>query len=283
MASSDDGLWTDRFYLSLNPDVTVVGSHQSQPDWLYTPVRTLVAYFDLWYITRGRGSLKVNGEWTDFAGGDLVTMFPGDRYQKERTDPTAPHSQYYAHVHLFGDDPCGFGEPLARRWPRKLSLMHQPAIAPLFAELFEAFTARPEGYQMRLTATALRILEIIFAVLRRHGGTAPLPPAYPRLLEARDYIVRWNRRDLSLQEVADHVGLSASYLSALFRRYLGCSPMLYQMLQRLRTARRHLAEGMSVTRVAYEVGFHSIHYFSRMFTKHEGRTPSDFARSCQRK
>jgi AraC-like DNA-binding protein len=283
MTKERSALWTNWFYRSVDPQVGAVGYHRAHPDSSYIPSRTLMPDFDLWYVTAGKGSVKISDEWTEFAGGDLVTILPGEHYQEDRADAADPYVVYYVHMLPFGDDPQGLGEELARQWPRQMSLMGQPAVAPVFAELFATFTTRPEAYQMRLKALALRVLENVFHVLRHHSDAAGLPPAYPRLLEARDYITRYNRRDLSLQEVADHVGLSPSYVSALFRRYLGCSPMQYQTRQRLRMARRHLAEGMSVSRVAEQVGFHSIHYFSRVFRKHEGRTPTDFAKSCWRK
>jgi len=246
------------------------------------PKREVVEDFDLWYITGGRGAVRVDGRWIDFAEGDLVTIKPGQRYQEERADAADPFSLTYVHVLPFGDDPRGLSAALARRWPAKLPLAHQPRMGPLFAELFDTFAAKADGHALQLKSLMLRILDLVFASLRHHAG-ASLPPAYAKLMRARDYIVRWNRRDLTLDEVAEHADLSASYLSALFNRYLGCSPMQYQLGLRLRNARRLLAQGMAVTRVAEEVGFHSLHYFSRMFRRHQGQTPSEFARLCRRK
>jgi len=246
------------------------------------PKRQLVVDFDLWYITGGCGAVRVDGRWIDFAGGDLVTIKPGQRYQEERADAADPFGLYYVHVLPFGDDPRGLSAALARRWPAKLPLSHQPLMGPLFAELSGTFAAKAEGHALQLKSLMLRILDVVFSSLRHHAGTR-LPPAYPKLMLARDYIVRRNRRDLTLDEVAEHADLSASYLSALFNRYFGCSPMQYQMGLRLRNARRLLAQGMSVTRVAEEVGFHSLHYFSRMFKRRHSQTPSEFAQQCRRK
>lgn len=283
MAKKSSRLWTPEFYAAVDPQVRVVGYQHSTSGWQYTPVRTLIPDFDLWYIASGRGSVKIDGRWTDFIGGELVTMKPGQHYQDEVADGADPHVQYYVHVLPFGADPLGLSDELARRWPRKMSVAHQPRLGPLFADLFDTFTTRPEGYPMRLKALALQILSLVFTALRHQGGASHLPRAYERMLKARDFLAENVHSDLLLDEVAEHADLSASYLSSLFRRYLGCSPVQYQIRLRLRLARKYLAEGRSVSDVAEAVGFHSLHYFSRMFRRHEGQTPTEYARSCRRK
>lgn len=282
MATKGSKLWTNAFYHAVNPEVVFAGFQQAPPGWTSRTTRSLVEDFDLWYIVRGRGAVRIDGRWIEFQEGDLVLLRPGEHYQEERADREDPYVQYFVHLLPFGDDPLGLGGKLARRWPRKMSLLHLGRLRSLFAELFDTFTTKPEGHPLRLKATALEILGILFAVLRHKGG-ARLPPAYGRLMKAHDYIVTYNRRELTLDEVADHADLSASYLSALFKRHLGCSPIQYQIRVRLRNARRHLAEGLSVSQTADEVGFNSLHYFSRMFKKHFGQTPSAFAESCRRK
>jgi len=282
MAKQRADLWSDEFYWAVDPRVVTAGYQQAPPGWTMTPKRPLVEDFDLWYIAGGRGAVRVDGRWIAFVPGDLVTIKPGQRYQEERADEADPFSLTYVHVLPFGADALGLGRPLARRWPSKLPLGHQPRLGPLFAELFDTFTARPEGHALRLKALMLQILDVVFASLRHHAGSR-LPPAYPKLLRARDYLVRHNRRDLTLDEVAEHADLSASYLSALFKRHLGCSPMQYQTRVRLRNAKRLLARGLTVTEAAEEAGFHSLHYFSRTFRRHHGQTPSAFAELCRRK
>jgi len=282
MAYKDGGLWSEQFYQAVNPEVVVAGFQRASSDWAAESARPLVEDFDFWYVTEGRGSVRIDGRWIEFQKGDLVLIRPGEHYQEERADREDPYVQYFVHMLPFGDDPLGLGDRLARRWPRKMSLTHQGRLEPLFAELFDAFTIKPEGYPLRLKATALEILSILFAVLRHRGNTR-LPSAYPRLMKAFDYIVTHSHREMTLDEVAEYVDLSPSYLLALFKRHLGCSPIQCQIRNRLGNARRHLAEGFNVSETADKVGFNSLHYFSRTFKRHFGQTPSAFAESCRRK
>jgi AraC-like DNA-binding protein len=283
MAKDALRLWTDEFYAAINPRVVVVGFQQSPPGHRFIPTRQVIQDFDLWYIASGCGAVKIDGRWTEFGAGDLVTLKPGQLYQEERADARDPHVQYWWHVLPFGDDPHGYSDALARRWPRKISVAHQPRLGPLFAELFEAYTTRPEGHPMWLKSLSIQILSQVFTALRHQGSATHLPRAYAKLMAARDFIVASSPRSISLDELAEHADLSASYLSALFRRYLGCSPVEYQIRLRLRLARKHLAEGLTVSEVAENVGFSSLHYFSRMFRRHEGQSPTEYARRCRRK
>ncbi|MBN2583821.1 MAG: helix-turn-helix domain-containing protein [Planctomycetes bacterium] len=282
MASRSDNLWTDEFYQAVDPKVLVVGYMTAQPGGAYKATRSLLSDFDLWYITAGKGSVRLDRTWVDFAKGDLLLLKPGQHYYEDRADRDEPFSQYWTHLLPFSGRCPALSRRLAECWPTVLKVGHLPALGPLFAELFETFTVRTEGYPLRLKALAHQIFDHLFPLLRRTAGS-PVPPRYPQFLAARDYIEAHFRGDLSLDEVAEHADLSASYLLSLSKRFLGCSPMHYQTLVRIRAAKVLLGRGDSVTRTAEAVGFNSLHYFSRTFTKIVGLPPSEFARQSRRR
>ncbi|MCZ7545511.1 MAG: AraC family transcriptional regulator [Anaerolineae bacterium] len=84
---------------------------------------------------------------------------------------------------------------------------------------------------------------------------------------------------IRLQDLADHVALSPSYFSQIFREEMGQSPI--DRLIDLRIARaKHLLrdEGLGVTEVAGEIGYDSVSYFIRQFSARVGVTPGRWAR-----
>jgi len=270
-------LWSEAFYRAVDPHIRSVGLMAAGAGQVYRPPRPRIADFDLWYTARGRGRVLIDDAWVDFAAGDLLLIRPGEHYREDRADAADPFRHYFVHVLPFGGREPAFADALAAAWPRRLRLAARPALASLFAELFEVWTARADGYDLRLKVLMLRILEIVFVRLRRESGES-LPPAWPKLMRARRYIIRHHCRDLTLDEIADAADLSASYLLTLFRRHLGRSPIRYQTELRLRRARGLLGRGMPVGEVARETGFHSLHYFSRTFRRHVGVSPTAFAR-----
>ncbi|MCD4824115.1 MAG: helix-turn-helix transcriptional regulator [Phycisphaerae bacterium] len=276
-------LWSDEFYGAINPLVISAGFHHAKPTWNSRPFNRLQKDYDLWYLAGGAGAVKIDSRWIEFQSGDLVTIKPGQAYQQERADRNDPFKIFFLHMLPFGQANHQFDHALSHHWPTKITTQHHSGIQPLFGELFETFTARPEGFQLRLKFLAMQILEHIFSTLKHPGIKKSLPPGHEKFLKARDYIEQQYKNTLALEQIADFSDISASYLSSLFKRYSGRSPIQYQIDCRMRTARLLLAKGVSVHEVATEVGFNSLHYFSRLFRKRTGLPPAQYALSCRRK
>ncbi len=82
---------------------------------------------------------------------------------------------------------------------------------------------------------------------------------------------------LTLSDAAGSAGLTASYLSALFRRELGRTYTDYVAQARLDRARRLLRQtDLPAGQVARAVGFRDAHYFSALFKKHTGCSPTAY-------
>jgi signal transduction histidine kinase/AraC-like DNA-binding protein len=82
---------------------------------------------------------------------------------------------------------------------------------------------------------------------------------------------------LSREEIARAVGVSKNYLSHIFRRELGLSPWDYLNRYRIKQARELLTHtDVSITDVAYQVGFNNPAYFSRVFHQQTGVSPSEY-------
>ncbi len=83
--------------------------------------------------------------------------------------------------------------------------------------------------------------------------------------------------DLSLGGAAAHAGVTAGYLSALFRRELDTTFTAWVTARRMERARELLAEtDLPVGQAAREAGFRDARYFSTLFRKTQGCTPTQF-------
>jgi AraC-like DNA-binding protein len=78
---------------------------------------------------------------------------------------------------------------------------------------------------------------------------------------------------VTLQTLADMVGLKPNYMLAVFTRHAGVSPYAYWMARRIELAKRRLAQGHSIVHTALELGFYDQSHFSRTFKRFTGTTP----------
>lgn len=86
-------------------------------------------------------------------------------------------------------------------------------------------------------------------------------------------------RDQRIDELAHQLGYGPSRLYSLFSREMGMSPNDYRQRVRIKMCCAALARGdESVTSIGMAHGFHSSQYFSRVFKKYVGVTPTEYRR-----
>ena len=91
-----------------------------------------------------------------------------------------------------------------------------------------------------------------------------------------DYMLDKYNEKLTLSQLAEIAGMSPSYFSSVFREVTGKSPIDYLIHLRIFKSKQLLSDGVSVTKVAEEVGFADIFYFSNVFKKLEGVSPAKY-------
>ena len=93
--------------------------------------------------------------------------------------------------------------------------------------------------------------------------------------EVVDYIHNSYQKNITLKTLAEYSGKKPDQLSYLFYQYMGVRPINYLIEYRLEQAIELLKEGeYSVQEVAALVGYSDPLYFSRIFKKHVGYSPS---------
>lgn len=95
--------------------------------------------------------------------------------------------------------------------------------------------------------------------------------------DVQDYIDSHIADKLTLSEVAEQFGLSASYFSVLFKQQTGVGFSDYVTTQRIEKAKHLLLSGdVKIYEAAEALGFESAFYFSKVFKKKEGCSPKEF-------
>ena len=102
------------------------------------------------------------------------------------------------------------------------------------------------------------------------------------ITEAKHYIQQHYQEALRLEDVSTAVGFNATYFSTLFKKETGQNFMDYLTELRISKAKELLCgEELSVQDVAEQVGYRDLKYFSRLFKKNAGISPSDYKKMYQ--
>lgn len=98
----------------------------------------------------------------------------------------------------------------------------------------------------------------------------------------RSFIESNYMRDLSIQEVSGRMGYSEVYFCKLFKQYFGVSFVSYLTDYRIRKACAFLKEtDQSVRRIGCMVGYEDSNYFTKVFRRITGKTPTEYRADFQ--
>ena len=98
-----------------------------------------------------------------------------------------------------------------------------------------------------------------------------------RINKAIDYIKQNYNKDLTLEEVAVQADLNSSYFSSYFKKHTGTSFINYITELRIKKAKEMLKdESKKIGDIAEMLGFNDTRYFSKIFKKYVGVTPSEY-------
>lgn len=91
---------------------------------------------------------------------------------------------------------------------------------------------------------------------------------YPHL--AKNMIDTHYNTGISIQQIADSIGIDKRYLSRIFKTEFGITMQSYTIKRRMKEARKFLKDGYSVNEVSRLVGYDDVSAFSRAFKKECG-------------
>ncbi len=231
----------------------------------------VLSEFQLIYITRGRGALKTNGKKQyPIHEGTLFMLFPGC-WHWYSPDGKVGWDEYWV----------GFNGPYPQALQEKGFFSPRDPVFYLglddfilhhFVDMFDIVNGEAPGYQQRLGAIVIEILAKMtsFSLRQRQDSqSAQIVQKAKFLFEESIY------EDLDMVSAARSLGVSYPCFRQLFKDYTGLSPYQHFLQLKINKAKIMLEEGRySVKEISYRLGFDNQYYFSRLFKKKAGVSPS---------
>ena len=146
-----------------------------------------------------------------------------------------------------------------------------------FIRLYNVWKMKEVGYY----ASAMMLLYEIIANLQRENRQYVSSSGQNRMKNVRTYIMRhFADTDFDYKALCRESGLKYSHFSVLFSSTYGMSPVKYVTKTRIDYAKELLITGRyAVTEIAEMCGFSDVYYFSSVFKRQTGISPSEYRRS----
>jgi AraC-like DNA-binding protein len=238
---------------------------------------------EICYLAKGEQTYRVGSGAFHLHGGDVFITFPGESHGTGRS-PEEKGDLYWLILDTQPDweDFPGF-EPQEGRKLRERLLALQPRqfrgtsiLKTTLDDIFATFTN--EDFAFRKTAIANSLVRFLLEVVECERQASPLPKLSQEIAAIKTHIERSLTEEdrLNLDKLASLAGMSLSCFKARFRHETGIPPAEYITRRKLECAARLLAEGHTVTYVAFELGFSSSQHFSTVFRRFKGKCPGEF-------
>ena len=253
----------DAFDIQLPAKLLSVGQLIAREGWLH-PRRTLDS--SVLIVTRsGRFAVRVGDERYDLGPNQVLVLPAGREHWGEPSEGDAPPVYYWAH--FLG----GSGEARHRiAIPGGAEALPEDAFNRAVTLFHQLINEQSMGAQLACDyLLSLLLLEI--AQQRREDPRAAL------INRVNEYIRLHYREKLTLAQLASAFGYSEDYLSRLFHANVRCSFREYIHRLRLAWAKKELLSTVrTIQEIAEQCGYSNAKFFSTVFLRHEGVTPSAF-------
>ncbi|MBQ1668257.1 MAG: helix-turn-helix domain-containing protein [Prevotella sp.] len=236
--------------------------------------------YQLLYLTEGEGIFQsANQKPTRIKEGDLFLLFPGEWHTYHPLPQKGWKSYWIGFKGRNVDDRvrAGFLSPTKPIYHVGFS----SEIVHLYDEAFSKAKEEAAYSQQTLAGIVNHLVGLMYSlerniILNKDYNYADI------MNRARLRIRESLESNLTIQKIAEELGIGYSNFRKLFKEYTGVAPAMYQQELRLQRAKEMLSTtNISIKEIAYRLNFDSPDYFSAKFKIKTGRKPSDFRREMQ--
>ena len=228
--------------------------------------------FHILYLAEGICRLYENGERRDVPCGSIILFRPHEKqhYAFDHHDQSVSYFMHFTGIgceHLLAS--LGIGDA------RVTYIGKSRRLEALFDVMLREYTLKQYAYESRCAGLLLELLSVISR--EKHVGQSEVGRGYGEMIMQAEQKIYEQLPNVSIDALAAEYYLSRSRFSHIFKNVTGTSPLQYVTQMRMQKAKDMLLHtDLPVCRIAQEVGYPDQNYFSRIFRRETGMTPSEF-------
>lgn len=224
----------------------------------------------------GKGQFSTPTGQGTIKKGDVLFLPKGVEHQYKSSN-NDPWSIYWVHIegHLFEQFMDFIG---VNNSNLILNISNQAAFIDEFEQLL---STRNKSYQLSSFILASNIIKKMFALFTVNSPSKLEQSKQDfNLSKVTSFMEENISQKINLQEIADSLKLSKFYFAKKFLQHTGVSPIRYFLELKIKHACKLLDESnISVKDVALKIGYDDPYYFSRLFKKIMGLSPTQYRQS----
>jgi len=226
--------------------------------------------------------------------GSLLLIPPGVAHCELAADPKEPYQSFWCHVE---HSLCELGHvvytpPSTYQMTPRIELIGQTEIESIAAAIAAELVGQDTGWEesayglwVYLTNILRRRIERgnVIRVRSSRSRTIPADAASWEIIgSVLEFCAANFRKPIGLKDVARAVGYSPSHVGRLMRLHLGVPVSAHLLELKLAAARELLLNSrLSITDIAYSLGYADPSHFSRAFTRMLGLAPKAYRKQAR--
>ncbi|HEY8732979.1 MAG TPA: AraC family transcriptional regulator, partial [Puia sp.] len=155
------------------------------------------------------------------------------------------------------------------------------SVIDLLSEIIEKTKTEKPGYQPLISGAVLHLLGLIHSLIMQES--LKKDDVSELVVNKARMILRSNmNQNISIEKVAEELQVSYSWLRKAFKLFTGIAPGQYLLQLKIDHGKKLLSDHTkSIKEIAFELGFESAFYFSKLFKVKTGLSPDLFRKKLR--
>lgn len=230
-------------------------------------------FYEIHVIIDGAITERINGHEIEMGPGWIYFLKPYDVHEYWADNPVSMYKIQFL-IDILNPDIQQTLISNEYRLIMKLSDKELETLLPFLSKIVEERNSNKHG---RLTMIGYLMNCLAIEMIRLSKKQTHHVTNSDSIVMALEYVHNNYTKDITMQQVADHVGLTPNYFCSKFHKEIGQSFKQYlRGLQLNHAATLLRVSDLSVSRICEESGINSLAHFLKDFKTYYGMTPSQY-------